>query len=50
MYIWENRAWPHFVWDDRALLQPLAAARLAQGMLLGQMKQLAAGIYAQVSA
>ena len=37
MYIWEQRGWPRFTWDDGGLLEPLAAARLKQGRLLGGM-------------
>ena len=40
MYIWEQPEWPHFTWDDRRLLEPLAAARLKQGRLLGSMARL----------
>jgi len=40
MYIWERPAWPRFKWSDRALIEPLAAARLNQGRLLGRMKGL----------
>lgn len=50
MYIWEDRAWPNFVWDDRALLKPLAAARLAHGILLGQMKQLGFEVHRETEA
>jgi Fic family protein len=40
VYIWEEPSWPHFTWDDRRLLEPLAAARLKQGRLLGTMARL----------
>ena len=40
MYIWRQSAWPNFTWDDSRLLEPLAAARLKQGHLLGSMAQL----------
>ncbi|HLI12905.1 MAG TPA: Fic family protein [Alphaproteobacteria bacterium] len=40
MYIWERPEWPHFTWDDTRLLEPLAAARLKQGRLLGSMARL----------
>ena len=39
-YIWEKAGWPVFRWDDRALLEPLATARLKQGRLLGGMARL----------
>ena len=39
-YIWERASWPNFAWDDRALLEPLATARLTQGRLLGNMARL----------
>jgi Fic family protein len=38
MYIWEQPGWPEFRWDDTALIEPLAAARLQQGRLLGRMQ------------
>src|SRR5262245_65041164 len=40
MYIWEQPEWPHFTWDNGRLLEPLAAARLKQGRLLGSMARL----------
>ncbi len=40
MYIWEQQGWPQFTWDDGRLLEPLAAARLKQGRLLGGMASL----------
>lgn len=40
MYIWEQPAWPDFVWDSSRILEPLATARLEQGRLLGSMAQL----------
>ena len=40
MYIWEQPRWPKFEWNDAALIEPLAAARLRQGRLLGRMQGL----------
>lgn len=40
MYIWARPDWPNFTWDDRALIEPLATARLNQGRLLGRMQGL----------
>ncbi|MGC1302601.1 MAG: Fic family protein [Caulobacteraceae bacterium] len=40
MYVWERPDWPKFEWDDGALIEPLAAARLNQGRLLGRMQGL----------
>lgn len=40
MYIWERPEWPRFQWNERRLLEPLAAARLKQGRLLGSMARL----------
>ena len=40
MYIWQQPDWPNFRWDDRRLIEPLAAARLKQGRLLGSMARL----------
>ncbi len=35
MYIWQRDSWPELKWDSEALLQPLGAARKAQGELVG---------------
>lgn len=40
MYIWEEPDWPRFRWNDATLIEPLAAARLKQGRLLGRMQSL----------
>lgn len=40
MYIWERSSWPNFTRNDGRLLEPLSAARLAQGRLLGGMARL----------
>ncbi len=40
MYIWELPDWPNFRWDANRLLQPLAAAHLKQGRLLGRLDRL----------
>jgi len=40
MYIWELPDWPHFRWDANKLAQPLAAAHLKQGRLLGRLERL----------
>ena len=40
MYIWTRADWPDFTWDDGALIEPLAPARLRQGRLLGRMQGL----------
>ena len=48
MYIWELPDWPHFRWDAGRLAQPLAAAHLKQGRLLGQLERL--GFALQVEA
>ena len=40
MYIWEQQDWPHLTWNNKGLLEPLAAARLKQGRLLGRMASL----------
>lgn len=39
-WIWQHSNWPVFKWDERALIAPLAAARLAQGKLLGMRRLL----------
>ena len=40
MYIWERPEWPRLTWDEGRLLEPLAAARMKQGRLLGGMARL----------
>ncbi len=40
MFIWERPEWPDFRWESARLLEPLAAARLKQGRLLGSMARL----------
>lgn len=40
MYIWERPEWPEFTWQPDRLVEPLAAARLKQGRLLGTMVRL----------
>ncbi len=34
-WIWEQRNWPRFSWDEAAIASPLGQARLAQGRVLG---------------
>jgi Fic family protein len=40
MYIWQQPDWPLFRWDANRLAQPLAAAHLKQGRLLGRLERL----------
>ncbi len=40
MYIWQRPEWPRFDQDPARLAEPLAAARHAQGKLLGRMEAL----------
>ena len=40
LYIWEQRGWLRFTWDDGRRLEPLAGACLKQGRLLGSMASL----------
>lgn len=40
MFIWQSPDWPRFTWQEDRLLQPVAAARLRQGRLLGGMARL----------
>ena len=39
-HIWNDPTWPAFRWNDARLLEPLAAARLEQGRLLGSLARL----------
>jgi len=40
MYIWEEPAWPEFIFDESQLAKELALARHHQGLLLGKMELL----------
>ncbi|TKB05841.1 Fic family protein [Desulforhopalus sp. IMCC35007] len=40
MWIHEEKDWPNFIWDDKALTLLLAEARHKQGRLLGKMEAL----------
>ena len=40
MFIWKQKAWPQFEWDNTRLSRPLAEARHKQGLLIGQMNAL----------
>ena len=40
MYIYEQSEWPHFVWDQNALVNLLAEVRLSQGKLAGRMESI----------
>jgi Fic family protein len=40
IYIHQKSAWPRFQWDRARLAEPLAAARLQQGRLIGHMEAL----------
>ena len=38
MYIYQNHAWPAFIWDNKSILIPLGQVRNLQGRLLGKME------------
>ena len=40
MYIWEQREWPNFTWNDKKLSRLLAQVSREQGRLLGRMEAL----------
>src|ERR1700729_3939234 len=40
IYIYDLPVWPRFEWDRERLAEPLAAARLQQGRLIGHMEAL----------
>jgi Fic family protein len=44
-YIYQQKGWPRFVWNEQAIISLLAEARYHQGRLLGQMESL--GFYLQ---
>ncbi len=39
-YIYEQKGWPKFTWDEQRLLRPLAEVRHRQGRLIGHMQGL----------
>lgn len=47
-YIWEQKAWPQFSWDDSKIISHLSACRLAQGKLISRVQSL--GISIEISA
>lgn len=40
MYIYQNKNWPHFTWNETKILSLLAQVKLAQGLLLGKMQNI----------
>ena len=40
MYIYEQKEWPKFTWDQEKILTKLAEVKLSQGLLLGKMQTL----------
>lgn len=38
MYIYENKDWPNFIWDQKAIFKIVAEVKLLQGTLLGKMQ------------
>jgi Fic family protein len=40
MYIYEQKEWPEFTWDQEKILTKLAEVKLSQGLLLGKMQTL----------
>ena len=40
MYIYQNKNWPHFMWNETKILFLLAQVKLAQGLLLGKMQNI----------
>lgn len=40
MWIFENKDWPNFTWNENVLSQKLALIRYRQGLLLGKMENL----------
>jgi Fic family protein len=40
MYIYEQKKWPEFTWEQEKILTKLAEVKLSQGLLLGKMQTL----------
>ena len=36
-YVWQNKNWAEFTWNNNALVQPLGRARQCQGSLLSKV-------------
>lgn len=49
-YIWQRPSWPHFRWEDAALLKYFGDCRFQQGSLLAQMRELGFGVQQQARA
>ena len=49
MWIYEQKDWPYFTWDDKALVSLLAETRHRQGRLLGKMEALGFPIQQEAS-
>jgi Fic family protein len=49
-YIWQQDEWPHFTWDNGALLSPLGECRLRQGKLLSKLETLGLNLDPQAQA
>ncbi len=40
MWIYDEKIWPNFIWDEKNLTSLLVEARHRQGLLLGKMETL----------
>jgi Fic family protein len=49
-WIWQQKNWPNFIWDNSQLTTSLAEARLAQGKLLGLVQSFSDETQEQISA
>ncbi len=47
-YIWKQKSWPTFIWDDSKILKPLGAARKVQGQILMQAAEIGLETQAQI--
>lgn len=48
LYIWQQKAWPKFTWDDSKILNHLSIARKAQGKILAQAADVGLETQAQI--
>jgi Fic family protein len=39
-YIWQNKEWPNFTWDDKVLLKQISHCRFLQGKLLAKISSM----------
>jgi Fic family protein len=49
-YIWQEKAWPNFTWDNDKLIHSLSRCNFKRGQLLGRMASLGVGLNLEAQA